>query len=55
MDTKDDRVHLRINSTLKREVQAYCARRGIEMSDLVTRFFVRVVHNDKERLKPKTQ
>jgi antitoxin component of RelBE/YafQ-DinJ toxin-antitoxin module len=53
MDIKDDRMHLRINGKLKQDVQAYCVRRGIEVSDLVTRFFQRIVSNEKERRKPK--
>ena len=41
------------NGKLKQDVQAYCVRRGIEVSDLVTRFFQRIVSNEKERRKPK--
>ena len=46
---KDDRLNLRISSGLKQEVQHYCEARGIDVSDLVTRFFLRVVANERTR------
>lgn len=46
---KDDRLNLRVSGELKAEVQAYCAVRGIDMSELVTRFFLRIVANEKAR------
>jgi antitoxin component of RelBE/YafQ-DinJ toxin-antitoxin module len=52
-DKKDDRIYLRINKNLKREVQEYCDARSIDMSDLVTRFFTRVVANENARKRAK--
>jgi len=51
MDRKDDRINLRINGKLKLDVQRYCDKREIDMSDLVTRFFRRVIHNEETRRK----
>jgi antitoxin component of RelBE/YafQ-DinJ toxin-antitoxin module len=49
-EAKDDRLNLRISQALKREVQAYCLHHGIDMSELVTRFFQRIVRNERSRL-----
>lgn len=49
-DRKDDRLNLRINRKLKQDVQEYCDRRGIEVSELLTRFFKRIVQNERHRL-----
>jgi len=46
---KDERLNLRINGALKAEVQAYCKARDVDMSDLVTRFFQRIVANERAR------
>ena len=51
MEAKDGRVNLRINSELKREVQAYCTTHKIDMSELLTRFFTRIVRNERSRKK----
>lgn len=48
---KDDRLSLRVNGKLKREVQKYCASRELDISELTTRFFERIVVNEKERKK----
>lgn len=48
---KDDRLSLRVNGKLKREVQKYCASRSVDMSELVTRFFERIVANERDRKK----
>ena len=46
---KDDRVYLRINSDLKVQIQAYCDRRGLDLSDLTTRFFTKLVELEKRK------
>jgi antitoxin component of RelBE/YafQ-DinJ toxin-antitoxin module len=51
MERKDDRLSLRVNSKLKKKVQRYCVAHGVDMSDLVTRFFERVVAKEAERRK----
>lgn len=48
---KDDRLSLRVNGRLKRNVQKYCIKHGVDMSDLVTRFFERIVKNEEDREK----
>lgn len=50
-DRKDDRLNLRINRVLKLEIQSYCERRDMDMSDLVTRFFERIARHERARLK----
>lgn len=46
---KDDRLYIRIDSELKAKVQAYCQRNHTTPSDVVTRFFVRLLEEDKAR------
>lgn len=46
---KDERLNLRINHSLKVAVRAYCEKHGIDTSELVTRFFTRVLANEAER------
>lgn len=49
MDKKDDRISLRINRRLKRKMQKYCTRHGVDMSEIVTRVFERLVRKEEER------
>jgi hypothetical protein len=44
--TKPDRVYLRIEPRLKEEVQDYCRRRHTTMSELVSRFFVKLLEKE---------
>lgn len=55
MARKEARLNLRVEEELKTKVQEYCDRRGIAMSELVTRFFARVVRNEEARLKAGTK
>ena len=41
-----DRVNLRINSNLKESMQDYCKRRHTTMSELVSRFFVKLLEKE---------
>ena len=45
---KDDRLNIRINSKLKRQVFKYCKRYDIDVSELVTRLLRRTVSIDEE-------
>lgn len=47
--TKNDRLSLRINGRLKRRIQKYCEVHGVDMSELVTRFFENLVVKEQER------
>lgn len=47
----DGRLNLRISSKLKRQVQGYCSAHNTNMSDLVIRFFERIVSNERARRK----
>lgn len=49
MDKKDARLNLRINSDLKKSIQLYCEKRGIELSELTTRFFSLLIAKEKKR------
>lgn len=49
MDKKDDRLSLRINRRLKKKMQKYCVRHGVDMSEIVTRLFERLVAKEEER------
>lgn len=51
VDRKDERLGLRINGKLKRKIQRYCVKHGVDMSDLVTRLFERLVAKEEERSK----
>ena len=46
---RDGRLYLRINSALKREVAAYCARRNLDVSDVVERFLTKLVSLESAR------
>lgn len=48
---KDDRLNLRINKKLKKQVQKYCGDKGLDMSEVVTRFFERLIQREEERKK----
>ncbi len=43
---KADRVNLRIDSSLKEEMQDYCERRHTTLSELVSRFFVKLLEKE---------
>jgi len=46
---RTDRVYLRIEPELKEKISAYCDRRGFTMTQLVTRFFKKMLEEeDKE-------
>ncbi len=49
--TKADRLYLRIKPELKERVQKYCARNHTNVTDIVTRFFVRLLEEEKRRTK----
>jgi len=51
MAPKDDRISLRINGELKKRVQAYCGSKNLEVSEVVTRFFERLIQREDERKK----
>lgn len=55
MGTKDDRLSLRIPSVLKQQVKRYCAVHSIDMSELVTRFFSRLVAREAARIAAQTK
>lgn len=55
MARKEARLNLRVEEELKKQVQEYCDRRGIAMSDLITRFFRRIVRNEESRNNPGTK
>lgn len=48
---KDDRLNLRVNKKLKKQVQKYCGDKGLDMSEVVTRFFERLIQREEERKK----
>lgn len=48
---KDERLHLRMTKALKQKVVAYCQKYNVDMSDLATAFFTRIVQNEERRQK----
>jgi hypothetical protein len=46
---RTDRLYLRIKPELKDKIQAYCARNHLILSDVVTRFFVRLLQQEQEK------
>lgn len=48
---KDDRLGLRINGQLKKDVQDYCSVHDVDMSELVTRFFEKLIAKEEARKK----
>ena len=46
--SKTERLNLRIDAELKRQVQEYCERAHTSLSSLVTRFFVRTLEVERE-------
>jgi antitoxin component of RelBE/YafQ-DinJ toxin-antitoxin module len=46
---KGDRIQLRVDQGLKSKVRAYCARNQTTISDVVNRFFVRLLEEDERR------
>ena len=49
--TKDDRVYIRINSKLKKRMEAYAKRHNTSLSAISTRFYENLLkHEDEERL-----
>lgn len=50
---KDERLHLRVNGEVKKKVQQYCEKYSMDMSDLVTRFFLKIIAKEEERAKKK--
>lgn len=46
---KDERLYIRVNGKLKKSVQEYCAVNGVELTDLVTRFFEKIVEKERKR------
>ena len=46
---KGDRLYLRIKPELKEKVQEYCARNHTNITDVVTRFFVRLLEEEERR------
>ncbi len=47
--TKKERLYLRIDPELKKQVQELCARRHTNISDMVNRFLARLVEEDKNQ------
>lgn len=47
--TKEERLYLRIDPHLKVEMQEYCVRNHTTITDVVTRFFVRLLEEDERR------
>jgi hypothetical protein len=45
---RTDRLYLRLKPELKVKVQAYCKRNHLVLSDVVTRFFVRLLQKEQE-------
>jgi len=43
-----DRVYLRISPELKEKMREYCKRHNTTLSDVVSRFFVRLLQKEKE-------
>lgn len=46
--SRTDRLYLRLKPELKAKVQAYCKRNHLVLSDVVTRFFVRLLQKEQE-------
>ena len=47
--TRTDRIYLRIDPELKEQAQKYCDRKRTTLSEVVTRFFVRLLEEDKKQ------
>lgn len=47
--TREARIYLRIDSGLKRRAQEYCDRKHTTMSELVTRFLVRLLEEERKK------
>jgi antitoxin component of RelBE/YafQ-DinJ toxin-antitoxin module len=50
--SKSDRIYLRIDPKLKEKVQRYCDRKHTTISDVVNRFFVRLLEEEAARRQP---
>ena len=50
--SKSDRLYLRLDTELKGKVQDYCVRNHTTVSDVVTRFLVRLLTEDEQRRYP---
>jgi antitoxin component of RelBE/YafQ-DinJ toxin-antitoxin module len=46
---RTDRVYLRIDPELKQQVQEYCDKNHTTLSDMVTRFFVRLLEEERKK------
>lgn len=46
---KGNRLHLRIEPELKAQVRDYCVRNHTNITDVVTRFFVRLLAEDEKK------
>lgn len=46
--TRTDRIYLRISPELKKEMMEYCKRHHAVLSDVVARFFIRLLQKEKE-------
>lgn len=46
---RTDRLYLRIKPELKDKMQAYCKRNHMVLSDVVTRFFARLLQQEQEK------
>jgi hypothetical protein len=47
--SRTDRIYLRIDPKLKGKIREYCWRNDVSLSDIVTRFFVRLLESEKPR------
>lgn len=47
--SKADRLYLRIKPELKARVQEYCDRNHTNITDMVTRFFVRLLDEEERK------
>jgi Arc/MetJ-type ribon-helix-helix transcriptional regulator len=46
---RDGRINIRLSSELKARMQEYCERRHTSISELVVRFFVRLLEEEEKR------
>ncbi len=52
---KSDRFYIRIDPKLKGAVQKYCAGRRTTISDIVNRFFLRLLEEDEKQKRAKRE
>lgn len=48
---RSDRIYIRIDPKLKRKIQKYCEKNRTSMSDVVNRFFIRLLDETQRREK----